>query len=110
MSLGRQSSSERNRFKFNESRAMSSSLRGRLSLIVGTAALALLIMLVGSALIGAQQTRDLRDVEQRLVRRRELGPRLEGEFDHLRQAMQDAVAAQDAPALEATLELRNRIF
>ncbi|HEX3853424.1 MAG TPA: hypothetical protein VHW01_20810, partial [Polyangiaceae bacterium] len=81
---------------------MSSSLRGRLFLIVGTAALALLLMLVGSALIGAQQTRDLRDVEQRLVPKLELGPKLESEFDRLRQAMQDAVAAQDAPALQAT--------
>jgi CheY-like chemotaxis protein/HAMP domain-containing protein len=86
------------------------SLRARLLLIVGTAALALLIVLVGSAVIGAQQTRDLRDVEQRLVPKLELGPKLEGEFDHLRQSMQDAVAAQDAPALEATLESRNHIF
>ena len=89
---------------------MSSSLRGRLFLIVGTAALALLVMLVGSALMGAQQTRDLRDVEQRLVPKLELGPKLESEFDRLRQAMQDAVAAQDAPALEATLDARNRMF
>jgi CheY-like chemotaxis protein/HAMP domain-containing protein len=89
---------------------MTGSLRGRLLLIVGTAALALLIMLIGSAVIGAQQTRDLRDVEQRLVPKLELGPKLETEFDRLRQAMQDAVAAQDAPALEATLDARNHIF
>ncbi|HWZ92451.1 MAG TPA: ATP-binding protein, partial [Polyangiaceae bacterium] len=88
---------------------MNRSLRGRLLLIVGTAALALSIMLVGSALIGAQQSRDLRDVEQRLVPKLELGPKLENEFDHLRQAMQDAVAAQDNDALEATQETRNRI-
>ena len=89
---------------------MFSSLRARLFLIVGTAALSLLLMLVGSAIIGAQQTRDLQDVEQRLVPKLELGPRLEAEFDHLRQAMQDAVAAQDPQALEAVLERRNRIF
>ncbi|MEI9948851.1 MAG: response regulator [Pseudomonadota bacterium] len=86
------------------------SLRARLLLIVGTAATALLLTLIGSALIGAQQTRDLRDVEQRLVPKLELGPKLQTEFDHLRQAMQDAVAAQDAPALEATIANRNRIF
>ncbi len=74
------------------------------------AAAALLLTLIGSALIGAQQTRDLRDVEQRLVPKLELGPKLQTEFDHLRQGMQDAVAAQDAPALEATLADRNRIF
>ncbi|HEY3667818.1 MAG TPA: response regulator, partial [Polyangiaceae bacterium] len=67
-------------------------------------------MLVGSALIGAQQTRDLQDVEQRLVPKLELGPKLEAEFEHLRQAMQDAVAAQDPQALEAVLERRNRFF
>ncbi|MEI9938672.1 MAG: response regulator [Pseudomonadota bacterium] len=86
------------------------SLRARLLLIVGTAATALLLTLIGSALIGAQQTRDLRDVEQRLVPKLELGPKLQTEFDHLRQAMQDAVAAQDAPALAGTIANRNRIF
>jgi len=86
------------------------SLRARLLLIVGTAAAALLLTLVGSALIGAQQTRNLRDVEQRLVPKLELGPKLQTEFDHLHQAMQDAVAAQDAPALAATIADRNRIF
>jgi CheY-like chemotaxis protein/HAMP domain-containing protein len=89
---------------------VASSLRSRLLLIVGTAALALVVMLVGSALIGAQQTRDLRDVEERLVPKLELGPKLEAEFDHLRQTMQDAVSAQDSPALDATLDLRNQMF
>ncbi len=89
---------------------MNSSLRSRLLLIVGAATLSLVVSLIGSALIGAQQTRDLRDVEQRLVPKLELGPKLESEFDHLRQTMQDAVSAQDAPALDATLELRNQMF
>jgi CheY-like chemotaxis protein/HAMP domain-containing protein len=86
------------------------SLRARLFLIVGTAALSLLLMLIGSALIAARQTRDLQDVEQRLVPKLELGPKLETEFEHLRQAMQDAVAAQDSQALEAVLERRDHIF
>ncbi|HKO53725.1 MAG TPA: response regulator [Polyangiaceae bacterium] len=90
--------------------AILGSLRARLLLIVGTAATALLLTLIGSALIGAQQTRDLRDVEQRLVPKLELGPRLQAEFDQLRQAMQDAVAAQDALALEATITNRASIF
>ncbi|HEY3252943.1 MAG TPA: hypothetical protein VGJ91_03310, partial [Polyangiaceae bacterium] len=90
--------------------AVLGSLRARLLLIVGTAATALLVTLIGSALIGAQQTRDLRDVEQRLVPKLELGPKLQTEFDHLHQAMQDAVAAQDLLALEATVGNRTRIF
>jgi len=89
---------------------MTASLRSRLLLIFGTAALALVVMLAGSAWIGAGQTRDLRDVEDRLVPKLELGPKLEGAFEHMRQAMQDAVAAQDTPELEATLELRNQLF
>jgi CheY-like chemotaxis protein/HAMP domain-containing protein len=89
---------------------MNRSIRSRLTLIVGTAALALSSMLVASAWIGAQQTRNLSDVEQRLVPKLALGPKLENEFERLRQGMQDAVAAQDAPALEATLEEQNRMF
>jgi hypothetical protein len=89
---------------------ISGSMRSRLLLIAGTAALSLLVTLIGSALIGAQQTRGLRDVEQRLVPKLELGPKLQAEFEHLRQAMQDAVSAQDLPALEATLDIRNQIF
>jgi len=89
---------------------MVKSLRARLLLIVGVAALSLLVTLVGSALIAARQTSDVRDVEQRLVPKLALGPELEGEFERLRQTMQDAVAAQDAVALEATSERRNHIF
>jgi len=91
-------------------RAVVGSLRARLLLIVGTAATALLLTLIGSALMGAQQTRDLQDVEQRLVPKLELGPKLQAEFDRLHQAMQDAVAAQDGPALDATITNRNQIF
>jgi len=91
-------------------RSVLDSLRARLLLIVGSAALALLVTLIGSAWIAAQQTRDLRDVEQRLIPKLELGPKLETEFDHLHQAMQDAVAAQDAPALSGTVSKRNHLF
>ena len=89
---------------------MNRSFRTRLLLIVGSAAISLLASLIGSALMAARQTRDLRDVEQRLVPKLELGPKLQGEFDRLRQAMQDAVAAQDLAALEGTLANRNEIF
>src|SRR4051794_226398 len=89
---------------------MLSSLRARLFLIVGAAALALLVMLIGSGLISAEQTRDVRVVEQRLIPKLELGPKLETEFEHLRRAMQDAAAAQDPQALDAALERRNHLF
>ena len=86
------------------------SVRERLLLIVGTAALALLTTLIGSAWIAAQQSRNLRDVEQRLVPKLGLGPKLETDFDHLHQAMQDAVAAQDSAALAATVARRDQLF
>ncbi|MEP7052520.1 MAG: response regulator [Pseudomonadota bacterium] len=89
---------------------MLSSLRARLFLIASAAALALLVMLIGSALISAEQTGDVRVVEQQLIPKLELGPKLEAQFEHLRQAMQDAAAAQDPQALEAALERRNHLF
>ena len=91
-------------------KAWMGSVRERILLIVGTAALALLTTLLGSAWIAAQQTRNLRDVEQRLVPKLGLGPKLETEFDHLHQAMQDAVAAQDSAALAATVTRRDQLF
>jgi CheY-like chemotaxis protein/signal transduction histidine kinase len=89
---------------------VNSSLRARLLLIVGTAALALLLTLLGSTWISSQQAHDVSDLEQRLVPKLELGPKLQGEFDQLRQAMQDAVAAQDLQALEATFNSRNHFI
>ena len=89
---------------------MLSSLSARLFVIVGAAALALLVTLIGSAIIGAQQTRDVQVIEQRLIPKLELGPKLDSEFEHLRQTMQDAASAQDPQALEAALERRKRLF
>jgi CheY-like chemotaxis protein len=91
-------------------KAFLGSVRDRLLLIVGSAVLVLLTALLGSAWLGAQQTRDLRDVEQRLIPKLGLGPKLETGFDHLHQAMQDAVAAQDGPALSATVTQRDHLF
>ncbi|MEO6601527.1 MAG: ATP-binding protein, partial [Polyangiaceae bacterium] len=86
------------------------SLRNRLLLIVGAASLALLASLVAGSVSSARQARELRDMEGRLVPKLELGPKLQSEFDRLRQTMQDAVAAQDSAALEATLADRNHII
>jgi CheY-like chemotaxis protein/HAMP domain-containing protein len=84
--------------------------RAKLLLILVTASLSLVAVIAGSTLIGLQQVRDLGDVEGRLIPRLELGPRIETEFEHLRQGMQDAVAAQDAAALEGLGATRIQIF
>ncbi|HEV8246426.1 MAG TPA: HAMP domain-containing protein, partial [Polyangiaceae bacterium] len=89
---------------------MQLTFRAKLLLIVGTATLALVLVVGGSSLIASQQARDLADVEGRLVPKLELGPRLESEFDHLRQSLQDAVAAQDSAALDAGLAAKDKMF
>lgn len=86
------------------------SFRAKLLLLVGTALLALIGTLVGTALRGLQQTRELSNVERRMVPLLELGPRLEAEFDRLTRSIQDAVSAQDQEALAATARVKVRII
>jgi CheY-like chemotaxis protein len=86
------------------------SFRSKLMAVFGTALLALVAVLVVSAVLGIRQSRALDDMQRRLVPKAELGPRVEGELEQLTRSMQDAVAAQDAGALEATIERRAAIF
>jgi len=84
--------------------------RAKLFAIFGAALLALISVLLISAVMGVRQNRELDDVQSRLVPRTELGPRVEAEFERLTRGMQDAVAAQDQAALEATLERKTALF
>jgi HAMP domain-containing protein len=86
------------------------SFRVKLLLIVGATALALSAVVIGSATSGVRQGRDLASVERRMVPRLLLGPQLEAEFERLRRGMQDAVAAQDANALDESRVTRTRLF
>jgi signal transduction histidine kinase len=86
------------------------SLRAKLLIIVGVAALGLLLMILLTALIGVRETRDLRAIEGRLLPRLALGPRLEADFEHLGRAMQDAVAAQDRQALDDARSIQDAMF
>jgi CheY-like chemotaxis protein/signal transduction histidine kinase len=87
-----------------------STFRAKLLLIVSMALLALLLVLVVSASIGVRQSRELTDVQARLVPKAELGPRIEAEFERLSRGMQDAVAAQDQTLLDATTERKTALF
>jgi signal transduction histidine kinase/CheY-like chemotaxis protein/HAMP domain-containing protein len=78
------------------------SFRSKLIAIVATAALAFIVLLVSSATISNRTQDQLTDIEKRYLPRLELGPRLETQFEHLQRGLQDAVAARDAEALEAT--------
>jgi CheY-like chemotaxis protein/HAMP domain-containing protein len=89
---------------------MFTSLRTKLVLIVGTATLAVALVVGTSIVSGTRFLHDLNDVEARLVPKVELGPRLESEFERMRQAIQDAAAAQDPAALDATLASRTKLF
>ncbi|HWL39256.1 MAG TPA: ATP-binding protein, partial [Gemmatimonadaceae bacterium] len=77
---------------------------------MGSSALALVAVILVSALSGLGQGRDLVNVEHRMVPRLLLGPQLESEFDRLARRLQDAVAAQDAAALEETRNGRTHLF
>jgi len=81
---------------------MQLSLRAKLFGLVAVAGAALLLMLATSTLSGHLVSRQLEDVQQRQLPKLELGPRLETQFEHLRRALQDAVAARDLDALAAT--------
>jgi CheY-like chemotaxis protein/signal transduction histidine kinase len=89
---------------------MSVTIRAKLFLIFGAALLALVAVLLASASMGVRQTRELTDVERRLIPKAELGPRIESELERLSRGMQDAVAAQDQSALEATADHKTAIF
>ena len=89
---------------------MQPTFRVKLLLIVGSSVIALLAVILGSALSGLRQGRDLVNVERRMVPRLLLGPQLESEFDRLGRRLQDAVAAQDSAALEESLSGRRQLF
>ncbi|HXK20699.1 MAG TPA: hypothetical protein VNG33_22970, partial [Polyangiaceae bacterium] len=89
---------------------MKTTFRAKLFAIFGAALLALISVMVVSAVMGVRQNRELDDVQGRLVPRTELGPRVEAEFERLTRGMQDAVAAQDPAALEATIERKAALF
>jgi CheY-like chemotaxis protein/signal transduction histidine kinase/HAMP domain-containing protein len=86
------------------------SFRAKLTLIIGTTALGFISMLGGGALSSLQQNRQLDIVEGRLVPKLELGPRMSSSFEQLRQSMQNAVAAEDLAALDASRTSKNELL
>jgi signal transduction histidine kinase/CheY-like chemotaxis protein len=81
---------------------MPSTLRAKLLTIVASAALAFVVLLVTNRAVANRVDTELSHIEQRLLPRVELGPRLETQLEHLVRAFQDAVAAHDLDALERT--------
>jgi CheY-like chemotaxis protein/HAMP domain-containing protein len=86
------------------------SFRAKLNAIVGTAAFALIALMVAGAITSSRTEDRLADIQQRYLPKLELGPKLEGEFDRLRRSLQDAVAARDADAVTATRDLEDKFL
>jgi CheY-like chemotaxis protein len=84
--------------------------RAKLNAIVGTAAFALVALMVAGALTSSRTEDRLADIQQRYLPKLELGPKLETKFDRLRRALQDAVAARDVDALSATRTLEESLL
>jgi CheY-like chemotaxis protein len=78
--------------------------------IVGVAAASLAVLIALSAANSAQIEDQLRTIRDRHVPRLEQGPRLNHQFERVRLAMQDAVAAQDRAALEDTSSARDEFL
>lgn len=78
--------------------------------VVGVAAASLAVLIALSAASGAQIEHQLSTIRNRHVPRLELGPRLNHQFERVRLAMQNAVAAQDRAALEETSSARDEFL
>jgi CheY-like chemotaxis protein/HAMP domain-containing protein len=85
-------------------------IRAKLGIVVGTMAVAFVVLLSASQLLTLRQRTYLTDVESRLVPKLELAPRIESDFQRLTQSMQDAVEAQDGAALESSLDAKDRLI
>ncbi len=86
------------------------SFRSKLRLVVVATILALLMLVLGSALIGFRLSNALDHIEGRLVPKAELGPMLESEFATLRHDLDEASRRRDRAALDATLAAKVRII
>jgi MoxR-like ATPase len=89
------------------------SLRGTLVAIVGVATGAFMLVIAAGAISAARTERALDAIRRRYLPIIEIGPELEGRFDHLSRNLQDAVAARDSEMLQATRnsaeDLRGRV-
>src|SRR2546423_3519516 len=85
---------------------MKLSFRSKLLALVATAALALVALLVSSAIIAGRVEGHLEDIRQRYLPKLGLRPQLEAQFERIQRGFQDAVAASDMEKLARTAELK----
>jgi phosphoglycerate-specific signal transduction histidine kinase len=82
--------------------------RAKLMSIVGTAALALIVLIVAGKLVASRVENQLALIQRLYMPKVELGPKLEAEFERITRRLQDAVAAQDVTALNESRLLERR--
>src|ERR1700722_2279206 len=75
--------------------------------IVGMAAAAFLLIIVASSVVATRVERQLAFIQRRYIPKVELEPQLQAQLEHLERGFQDAVAAHDTDALEATRDLKS---
>ncbi|MGE0616668.1 MAG: ATP-binding protein [Bacteriovoracia bacterium] len=80
---------------------MKITIRAKLGIVVGTAALAFLVLIGTGLYLASRMDRELTQIQDRYIPILELGPRLQGGYERVRRGLQDSVAAQDAEALES---------
>jgi signal transduction histidine kinase len=85
---------------------MRMTFRSKLLGLVGIAAAAFVLIIVASSVVATRVEHQLAFIQQRYIPMVELEPQLEGQLEHLQRGFQDAVAAHDMDALEATRDLK----
>ncbi|HEY2518321.1 MAG TPA: ATP-binding protein [Polyangiaceae bacterium] len=78
--------------------------------IVGIAALAMVAVVVANVFLGRKLDRQLGTIQERYLPKLELEPALEGQFDRVRRAFQDAVAVRDVDELAVAKQAKERFF
>jgi CheY-like chemotaxis protein/signal transduction histidine kinase len=85
-------------------------LRARLGAIVGTSALAFVVLIVAGTVAMRRTQSGLQTIERRYLPKVDLQPRLEAQLERLQRTFQDAVSAHDPEALGASGEIKGSFF
>src|SRR5438128_10662200 len=89
---------------------MNLSFRSKLLALVATAALALVALVVFSAIIAGRVEGHLDDIRRHYLPKVGLRPRLEAQFERIQRGFQDAVGASDPEKLAATALLKKEFL
>ncbi len=90
--------------------ALRLSFRVKLLAIVGTATLALVVLMVTGTVLSRHVSRQLDEIRRTYVPKIELEPKLAHEFESISRGLQDAVAAQDMEALSEVRRHKERLL